>query len=198
MKTLRLFIILFVISANCSFAQSYYKGLTLNSHKVTINYPDHNITVFIKPVKGEVFPEGDKLYYWYSANQIKVTQGGFSGSLLNGAYSEYYLNRNLKEKGEFKNGLKTGLWSSWKEEGILKEQITWYSGKRNGPYSKYDSVGRLVEKGIYRKDKLHGKLTKYTEAGNTEASYYRDGQLSSEKKGFWSFITNPFKTGNEN
>ena len=67
-------------------------------------------------------------YYWYSANTIHASQGGFSGELLNGLYTEYYADRNLKQQGTFKNGLKDGLWKLWKEDGTLSGQSRWKNG----------------------------------------------------------------------
>jgi hypothetical protein len=67
-------------------------------------------------------------YFWYAANTIHSTQGGFSGTLLDGGYTEYYLNKNLKEQGSFKRGLKNGTWKNWNEDGTLIQTIIWKNG----------------------------------------------------------------------
>jgi hypothetical protein len=68
------------------------------------------------------------LYYWFSGNMIHVTQGGYSGKLLNGQYTEYYPDKNLKEQGAYKKGLKDGVWKSWNDDGSLAVAITWKHG----------------------------------------------------------------------
>lgn len=68
-------------------------------------------------------------YFWYNSGAIHETQGGYSGRLLNGQYTAYYLNKNLKEQGLFKKGLKDGTWKSWREDGSLLATVTWKRGK---------------------------------------------------------------------
>ena len=67
-------------------------------------------------------------YYWYDANQIHMTQGGFSGKLLDGLYAAYYRNKNLEEQGNFKKGLKTGIWKKWRADGSLESTTQWNHG----------------------------------------------------------------------
>jgi len=98
-------------------------------YKVHINENDKTILAGISPVDDDVHVKPDLFYYWYSANAIHSTQGGFSGQLLNGQYSEYYLNKNLKQQGFFKNGLKSGVWKTWNEDGTLKATSTWEKGR---------------------------------------------------------------------
>jgi len=97
-------------------------------YKVRINESDKMILAEIHPVD-DPHTKPDLFYYWYSANAIHATQGGFSGQLLNGQYSEYYLNKNLRQQGFFKNGLKSGIWKTWNEDGTLKATSTWEKGR---------------------------------------------------------------------
>lgn len=175
-------LLLFFLINNTAFSQSYYKGLVLNNYKVTIVYPDHSVTAHIKPVKTEIFPKSDRLYYWYSGNKINNTQGGFSGSLLNGMYSSYYLNKNLKEKGEFHDGLKNGEWKAWYENGHLRERINYKLGKAHGPFYRYNNAGRLIEKGSFRVGLLAGKLEQFGEKDTVKTTFYKDGQPHVPKK----------------
>lgn len=96
--------------------------------KVRIVSPGKIIQADIKEVTSDPDIKSDRFYYWYSANMIHSTQGGFSGRLLNGLYAEYYLNKNLKEQGTFKKGLKDGVWKKWKEDGTLNNTTTWKNG----------------------------------------------------------------------
>jgi antitoxin component YwqK of YwqJK toxin-antitoxin module len=99
-------------------------GLT----KVRINEADKTIVAEIGGTDIHPSAKPNLSYYWYSANQIHSTQGGFSGTLLNGQYTEYYLNKNLKEQGAFKKGLKDDVWKSWNEDGTLKQTVNWHKG----------------------------------------------------------------------
>ncbi|WP_428330291.1 toxin-antitoxin system YwqK family antitoxin [Mucilaginibacter sp.] len=96
--------------------------------KVRIVLPD-------KIIQAETLPAGSAptakiglFYYWYSANAIHYTQGGFSGRLLNGLYTEYYSDKNLKEQGRFDKGLKTGPWKDWNDDGTIINVKNWKNG----------------------------------------------------------------------
>lgn len=95
-----------------------------------IRIPDTGKTILaeINPVDHLPKPKAGLYYFWYDANLIHSTQGGYSGKLLNGEYAEYYLNKNLKEKGSFKKGLKDGDWRIWNEDGTLAQRATWKKG----------------------------------------------------------------------
>jgi hypothetical protein len=100
----------------------------LGPTKVRINEADKTIVAEID-VSGSAPTVKPRLfYYWYSAGSVHSTQGGFSGTLLNGQYTEYYLNKNLKQQGTFKKGLKNGTWKSWNEDGTLSQTATWKKG----------------------------------------------------------------------
>jgi len=96
--------------------------------KVRLLEADKEIVAEIRVPNKNVHTKKDLFYAWYQANTIHSTQGGYSGKLLNGQYTEYYQNRNLKEQGTYKNGLKTGNWRDWKEDGTLLYQHTWKDG----------------------------------------------------------------------
>jgi antitoxin component YwqK of YwqJK toxin-antitoxin module len=98
-------------------------------NKVRITDTDKTILVEIYPFTNKPTIRLDRLYYWYSANSVHSTQGGFSGKLLNGQYTEYYINKNLKEQGTFKEGLKNGNWKSWNKDGTLNLVSSWKNGK---------------------------------------------------------------------
>lgn len=97
-------------------------------NKVRIILPNKTVIAEINPVTSKHAAKPALFYYWYEANQIHSTQGGFSGKLLDGQYTEYYLNKNLKEQGSFKKGLKNGAWKSWNEDGTLAVSSTWKNG----------------------------------------------------------------------
>lgn len=88
-----------------------------------------------------------KYYYWFKSQKVLVTQGGSSGSLLNGDYESFYKNNQLAEKGLFKKGLKDGLWKFWNQQGILIHQENWSRGIQTGKQLYYNENG-LIQKTI--------------------------------------------------
>jgi antitoxin component YwqK of YwqJK toxin-antitoxin module len=186
----RLIILLLSILSISAFAQ---KLPDMGLYKVRINESDKSITAEIKPVKSEPSLEPDRFYNWYSSNRIKQTQGGYSGSLLNGLYNEFYLNKNLKEQGVFDKGLRDGIWKSWTEDGILIQEITWNRGQKQGGFTLYDEKGSPKQKGTYKNDLLDGKQITYNKEQVT-VTIYKQGKLipADTHQSFWSKI-NIFK-----
>lgn len=92
----------------------------------------------------------DKDYYWFKSQKILITQGGSSGSLLNGAYESFYRNNQLAEKGEFKKGLKHGVWQFWNPNGILVHRENWSKGIRTGKQYYYSNQGIIQKTVIYK------------------------------------------------
>jgi hypothetical protein len=96
--------------------------------KVRLTLSDQTIIAELDPVTSTISAKSNLHYFWYSANAIHETQGGYSGRLLNGKYSAFYLNKNLKEQGNFKKGLKNGVWRSWNGDGSLIAATNWKRG----------------------------------------------------------------------
>ncbi|WP_426672084.1 toxin-antitoxin system YwqK family antitoxin [Mucilaginibacter sp. McL0603] len=118
--------------------------------KVRIIQPNETVVAEIVPISGEPTVKPKLFYYWYSANAIHSSQGGFSGKLLNGQYTTYYPDKNLKEQGSFKKGLKDGIWKSWNTDGTLATMITWKRG----------SVVAVKSSRFWKKVHLFGKKNK--------------------------------------
>ncbi|BAU54904.1 toxin-antitoxin system YwqK family antitoxin [Mucilaginibacter gotjawali] len=121
----KLFILLLFLFSGHLYAQKLpdyglYRARLTDSGK-TIE-AEYNPIDHLPSIKSNLF------YYWYNASRVHSTQGGYSGQLLNGLYTEYYPNRNLKEQGVFKKGLKDGLWKSWNKDGTLKQATNWHKG----------------------------------------------------------------------
>lgn len=180
-----------LLTANVTYAQRSVIDKYM-THKVVINEVSHDVVAYVKPVEG-VVPQSDRTYYWFSANKINSTQGGYSGRLLNGSFQDFYPNKNLKESGLFRGGLKSGKWKSWTESGRLNGEYTWSAGKKNGPYIKYDSLGNVSEKGKYRNDLLNGKQRTFA-AGQEQVVLYKKGKITTRRKlKMPAFISNIFK-----
>jgi antitoxin component YwqK of YwqJK toxin-antitoxin module len=157
--------------------------------KVRIAGSDQTVQAELKESTGEPAMKTDRLYFWYSGNRIQATQGGYSGRLLNGKYSVYYPNKNLKELGAFKGGLKDGIWRSWNESGVLLQSYIWRNGIKAGAFSLFDEHGLVRQSGSYRNDLLEGPLKNYGENNRVSLTYYREGTLISHPfVSFWDKI----------
>lgn len=97
-------------------------------NKVRIILAEKSIVAELNPVSFSPRAKVGLFYYWYAANSIHQTQGGYSGTLLNGLYTEYFANKSLKEQGSFVKGLKHGIWKAWDEDGKLISETNWKNG----------------------------------------------------------------------
>lgn len=104
--------------------------------------------------------EPSLVYYWYKSNAILKTTGGGDGKLLNGEYTCFYPDNNLKEKGKFLKGLKNESWLSWYEDGNLKDMWTWKKGKLHGIHDAYSRDGKIVTNEKYKNGVLRKKKEK--------------------------------------
>lgn len=178
------FSVLFLFMAGLAHAQKQKMNPDLSDYKHRITVMDHILVFQLQP-SDQQLPTVDikKKYYWYSNNQIKITQGGFSGKLLHGSYSDFYFNNNLKEQGQFEMGLKVGEWKSWTIQGLLAEHTNFKKGILNGEFYRYNGLGVLSESGYYKNGNLHGKLTKYFEKDSLSITKYKDGVIDTVAKG---------------
>ncbi|MDO3645224.1 toxin-antitoxin system YwqK family antitoxin [Mucilaginibacter sp. L3T2-6] len=127
-----------------------------------------------------------KLYYhWYTADGLHVTQGGYEGKVLNGAYNEYYLNKSIKMQGTYLRGLQHNTWKSWNAKGFLTSIYTWNKGVLNGEYSLFDGKGRLIEQGYYKNGLLNGVQVSYLAADSIKQVKYENGKPVPSNSSFW-------------
>lgn len=169
------FLCLLFFKADAQRIKSYFN---VEHYTHTVNY-DHYKAVFYvqKPETGLGNIKYDRNYAWFSGNQIRYTQGGYSGKLLDGGYNEFYDTKGLKTQGLYQMGLKTGKWKNWGEDGKLDSVINYSSGKANGRFEKYDQDGVLSERGKYRDGLLNGKLEKRVNADSIQVIRYKKGKI---------------------
>lgn len=151
---------------NLAYAQKTkkYNELKVNDEKIT-----HKICVDI--IEKKVKEKKENTYYWYSANGIHTSVGGYEGKLLQSEYSALYLDNNLAEKGFFKDGLKDGEWKKWYPNGKLMETVTYKNGQKDGLLKSYAEDGSLKSEENYKKDVLSGSVRTF-----------ENNKLVSEKK----------------
>jgi len=191
----KILVLLFVL---LSLSQALWAQKSMNSMKyfkqydvpinrnITINYGDYFVYVNILEDDPDINAKEHLFYYWYGANDVKRTKGGYSGKLLHGAYTEYYPNKDLKGQGMFRYGLKHGEWKSWHQSGEYDEISYWKHGMKHGLARFYNDKGELIRESNYKNDELHGK-TKVYDINSIEIIKYRHGRAHikvKEKKHF--------------
>lgn len=119
-------------------------------YKIRIILPDSVIDSEVLPVTAEPHKNDSLFYYWYSANAVHITQGSYSGKLLNGVYNAYFNDRSLKSQGQFVKGLKDGIWRSWNSSGMMTALYTWKKGVKDGCYELFDAGGKITASGLYQ------------------------------------------------
>lgn len=177
------YILIFLLgSATQLNAQQYLKDYKLESYKHTLDYPDRKV-VFMAQQASIILDkiEASKRYYWFANHEIRCTQGGYTGKLLHGLYSEFYVNKNLKEQGIFKMGLKEGTWKNWTETGTLISEISFKEGIEDGKFYRYDANGQLKETGNYKNGKIDGPFKKYITPDSTVIVKYKNGVLQKDR-----------------
>jgi hypothetical protein len=169
-----------VLTAFLSSAQ-YGKDFNLMNNRIIVNHPESTVYAFVVPENDKRKTSDAYFYYWFASNDIKKTRGAYEGKLLHGFYTEFYLNKNLKEKGRMKYGLKKGRWTSWYPNGEYKEIVHYKKSKRLDHKTFYNT-GAIQSRGKYRKDKLHGIVRNYSPEGILEKIRYKNGNVVVRKK----------------
>jgi hypothetical protein len=150
--------------------------------RVRVTLEDRVLQFETTPLKRPPVARPELWYFWYSANQLQRTQGGYSGKLLNGSYRSYFLNKNLMEEGFFRAGLKNGIWKIWKENGVLAEEASWQDGIMTGPFSKYDEAGELRLSGRYKNGLMNGPVHSTGGKDSPEiTTWYKAGKITEHK-----------------
>jgi hypothetical protein len=166
---------LLFLQADAQRIKSYFD---VDNYSHTINFGHYKAVFYVQRQEmrsGNI--KSDLKYAWFSGNQIRYTQGGYSGKLLNGIYNEFYESKGLKTQGIFEMGLKSGKWKSWGEDGVLDSIVNYSSGKPNGKFEKYDQEGILLERGNYSNGQLNGKLEKRMGADSIQLTRYKKGKV---------------------
>jgi len=130
----------FAIIRLVSFSQDFIKQ-SVNIKQDGLTYKFYVLDADEKGVRNY---NDKKYYYWFKTQKVMSTQGGSSGSLLDGTFQSFYTNNQLSEQGEFEKGLKDGEWKKWDAGGTLIRIEKWKDGVLRGKQSDYDKKGRLT------------------------------------------------------
>jgi|GEM_PF-841969 len=151
------------------------------SHRVVMNFQEYIVYADILASERKFKPKSGKYYFWYNANDIKRTRGGYDGKLLHGSYTEFFPDKNLRQKGMFRYGLKKGVWKTWYHSGELESVMRWKKGEKKGWFKYYDETGKLVKQGKHKDDLMHGKIDTFLSDGSGERLMYVNGLRKEEK-----------------
>lgn len=119
---------------------------------------DRTIEASVLNGKRSIDPKPGRSYHWCRGQQVVVTEGGLHGEVLDGPYTEFHPNGQLKAQGMLVKGLKHGAWKEWDAQGHLRSVQRWKAGR------------------------LHGATTTYLHDGNEGTIHrYRHGNLVEQR-----------------
>jgi hypothetical protein len=151
------------------------RGIDLHiNNRVILNNDGYVIHADVAKENPKRKSNDQSFYYWYAANDIKKTRGGYDGKLLHGSYTEFYPNKNLKTQGGFKNGIKSGKWKTWYMNGQLNEILQWNKKGTVAKFEIFDEHGDLVRTGTYKNEKYDGIINEIV-AGKVAKRKFREG-----------------------
>jgi len=88
--------------------------------KLVITYPDSTIEFSITNKKPILIHNHEK-YTWFKAGKIHITEGGYSGKLLDGDYRAFYISGQLKTAKTFSKGRLKKKTIFWDRKGKIIE-----------------------------------------------------------------------------
>lgn len=167
----------YLIAYHCSLiALSQNPSRPKKTYTIYISKRDTTIKADVLSEKSDFKAGTGFTYYWYAANSIMETRGGYDGLLLHGYFNSFYGNNNLRQKGKFEKGLKQGKWITWFSNGKINEVVHWKGGKKHGRYMMYDGEGKLMVEARFKEDKLHGTMISYQDGKILSKREYKNGQ----------------------
>jgi hypothetical protein len=159
----------------CTYAAYAQKNNdVLASNRVILNLDGYIIYADVAKAPLDRQADTRLFYYWYSANDIKKTKGGYEGKLLHGWYTRFYPNKNLHTQGKFKNGIQVGDWKYWYLNGELSETRSFSRQGTVATFEAFDEEGRPIRMGKYRNDRYHGTIREMV-SGKVVKRKYKDG-----------------------
>lgn len=119
-------------------------------------------------------------YYYHYKDAIHQSQGGYTGSLLDGTWESQYPNNLLYSQGMFEKGLKSGIWHYWYPNGRLQREEHWKEGRLHGSFIEFNTNGQPTEMGRYRHGLLHGTVVTLDNGITVEKTRYHKGKIAKK------------------
>lgn len=192
------FLLLFVLGANCAFAQNEVKlrniecvnlgdGRLFCKDRETENplqgksrIIDGYTTQYIETEFKNGIPNGSWKVYKYNA---LTEEYNYSDGLLNGTYKEYYSDGSVKESRNYIKGKPDGKFISYDQHGKVSAEKSYKNGLEDGPDIKYDAEGKIRSETRYINGKAQGKSTQQISSNGgdyTITCNYSDGVYDGE------------------
>jgi hypothetical protein len=121
-------------------------------------------------------------FYWTIKREIHSSQGGYSGNLLHGPYTEYFANNQLQVKGQLKLGIRVNEWKYWYLNGILNKVVFYKNGKIHGRVIQYNEEGKTIRIEKFKNGQRHGNFTKIINDTLSFTEKYKNGKLQTSKR----------------
>ncbi|MCB0395294.1 MAG: hypothetical protein KDD36_01495 [Flavobacteriales bacterium] len=126
--------------------------------------------------KKKVRARESRTYAWHRSYEIHRTVGGVDGQVLNGWYTQYHKDHDLRKRGKYRFGLKVGKWMQWDENGHVRQIVNYRQGKAHGAFRYYNEKNELQKSGKHCEGKVHGRLREY-DGDSAKVFYYKKGNL---------------------
>jgi antitoxin component YwqK of YwqJK toxin-antitoxin module len=163
------------------YAQRIKVPVPESTERVILNRNDTIYTFYTHKIRSKkMVPDAELFYCWYDKGLVHLTQGAYSGRLLNGSYKVFYPNKNLKEQGTFLNGLRSGIWSYWQLNGIKRKEEVWRKGLLDGQVTVYNEKGEASKTDSYKKGVLSYPRMIYTGDNKVIRTYKKKGIIVSD------------------
>ena len=128
-----------------------------------------------KPYTGRVFD-------LYKSTGEKKLDGKYRKGLMNGEWTYYHENGQIREQGRFIDGdgsTPDGVYPDWMADSLISI-LPPFDG-RSGKWTYWYGDGQKRSEGTYKDGKFDGKLTEWYETGQKEReTTYKDGNLNGK------------------
>ncbi|MBW8049961.1 MAG: hypothetical protein FVQ77_06420 [Cytophagales bacterium] len=135
------------------------------------------------------YSQSVKIEIWYD-DEKKLRKEEYhvlnhlSNILLDGLYTSYHQNQNIKSKGNYSNGFAIDLWKYYYESGRLKMQGEILKDKNQGVWKYYYENGKLSMQGTFDNGIREREWKFYYENGDLK----KNGNfLNGKKHGHWDY-----------
>ncbi|MDD4819859.1 MAG: hypothetical protein PHD21_03375 [Flavobacteriales bacterium] len=139
--------------------------------------------------KGEkINPDGSKegLWYTYTPDGAKASQGEYKGGKKKGEWVFYYPDGTVMQKGEYLDGKENGLWMWFFPDGKIQREDNYTFGFLDGKSISYSQNGKVLSSGNYDTSLRSGEWFFIVE-NTKDIGKYVDGV----KDGLWQQIDIP-------
>jgi len=125
--------------------------------------------------------EKEGLYQRFSNDQ-KLKEGTYHNGKLEGLWSDYYQNGQIKSTGEMLDSLRQGIWHFYDDTGKMLSSENYVNGQLEGMLTHYYKNGQIKDKVVYVEGRKAGTFNSWYKNGKMQSS----GEiLHDEKQGKW-------------